>query len=153
MRAWNLPPWVRAAYPVTVDNHGVGVLVGEKEGFAVDRVALRGIRARGYHGVLPRERVDGQDFVVDLTLGLDTRPAAASDDLSLTVYYGAVAQEVVDIVTGEPVNLIETLAEQIAKACLKHEAVDEAKVTVHKPGAPIVVPFDDVTVTVVRRRG
>ncbi|MDX2603989.1 dihydroneopterin aldolase [Streptomyces sp. NPDC014892] len=118
----------------------------------MDRVALRGLRARGYHGVFPGEREEGQTFVVDLTLGLDTRPAAADDDLAKTVHYGIVAEEVVAIVAGEPVNLIETLAERIAQACLRHEVVQEVEVTVHKPNAPITVPFDDTTVTITRSR-
>jgi dihydroneopterin aldolase len=118
----------------------------------VDRVALRGLRARGHHGVFPEEREKGQTFVVDLVLSLDTAPAAASDDLTRTVDYGVVAEEVVAVVTGEPVDLIETLAQRIADRCLKHEAVQEAEVTVHKPEAPITVPFDDVTITINRRR-
>ncbi|MGW1956820.1 dihydroneopterin aldolase [Streptomyces sp. NPDC001920] len=118
----------------------------------MDRVALRGLKARGHHGVFPKEREEGQTFVVDLVLGLDTRPAAADDDLAKTVHYGIVAEEVVAVVQGEPVDLIETLAARIAQACLKHEEVQEVEVTVHKPNAPITVPFDDVTVTITRSR-
>ncbi|MEU8549678.1 dihydroneopterin aldolase [Streptomyces roseoverticillatus] len=118
----------------------------------MDRVALRGLKARGHHGVFPREREEGQTFIVDLVLSLDTRPAAASDDLTKTVHYGVVAEEVVGIVQGEPVDLIETLAERIARNCLKHDAVREVEVTVHKPDAPITVPFDDVTITITRSR-
>jgi dihydroneopterin aldolase len=102
--------------------------------------------------VFPHEREEGQTFVVDLTLGLDTRPAAADDDLAKTVHYGIVAEDVVALVEGEPVNLIETLAERIARACLAHEGVQEVEVAVHKPNAPITVPFDDVTVTITRSR-
>ncbi|MEH0424209.1 dihydroneopterin aldolase [Streptomyces sp. B21-083] len=118
----------------------------------MDRVALRGLRARGHHGVFPEEREQGQTFVVDLSLGLDTRPAAADDDLAKTVHYGIVAEEVVAVVEGEPVDLIETLAERIAQVCLKHQGVQEVEVCVHKPGAPITVPFDDVTITITRSR-
>jgi dihydroneopterin aldolase len=118
----------------------------------VDRVALRGLKGYGHHGVFPEERETGQTFVVDVVLGLDTRPAAADDDLTKTVHYGILAEEVVAVVEGEPVDLIETLAERIAQACLKHEVVAEAEVCVHKPGAPITVPFDDVTVTIHRSR-
>lgn len=85
-------------------------------------------------------------------LGLDTRPAAATDDLTRTVHYGVVAEEVVAVVSGEPVDLIETLAERIAQQCLKHDGVEEVEVVVHKPDAPITVPFDDVTVTITRSR-
>jgi dihydroneopterin aldolase len=118
----------------------------------VDRVALRGLSARGHHGVFQHEREDGQTFVVDLVLGLDTRPAAADDDLERTVHYGVLAEQVAAVVAGEPVNLIETLAQRIADTCLGHEAVEEVEVTVHKPDAPIAVPFEDVTVTITRRR-
>lgn len=118
----------------------------------MDRVALRGLRARGHHGVFPEEREKGQTFVVDLVLGLDTRPAAAGDDLTKTAHYGVVAEEVVAVVEGEPVNLIETLAERIAETCLGHKEIQEVEVCVHKPQAPITVPFDDVTVTITRSR-
>ncbi|WP_415948221.1 dihydroneopterin aldolase [Streptomyces sp. KLOTTS4A1] len=118
----------------------------------MDRVALRGLRARGHHGVFAHEREDGQTFVVDLVLSLDTRSAAADDDLAKTVHYGVVAEEVVAVVEGEPVDLIETLAERIAQTCLRHEPVKEVEVVVHKPGAPITVPFDDVTITITRSR-
>lgn len=118
----------------------------------MDRVALRGLRAKGHHGVFEREREEGQTFIVDLDLAVDTRPAAAGDDLSKTVHYGVVAEEVVALVEGEPVDLIETLAQRIADQCLRHEAVQEVEVVVHKPGAPITVPFDDVTITIKRSR-
>ncbi|MEV6567212.1 dihydroneopterin aldolase [Streptomyces kronopolitis] len=118
----------------------------------MDRVALRGLRARGHHGVFTREREEGQTFVVDVVLGLDTREAAAGDDLAKTVHYGVVAEEVVAVVEGEPVDLIETLAERIADQCLKHGGVQQVEVVVHKPEAPITVPFDDVTITITRSR-
>ncbi|PWI42429.1 dihydroneopterin aldolase [Streptomyces sp. ICBB 8177] len=118
----------------------------------MDRVALRGLKARGHHGVFPREREEGQTFLVDLVLGLDTTEAAAGDDLTRTVHYGIVAEQVTAVVAGEPVNLIETLAQRIADQCFTHEVVREVEVTVHKPDAPITVPFDDVSITILRRR-
>ncbi|ADG90132.1 dihydroneopterin aldolase [Thermobispora bispora] len=117
-----------------------------------DTIRLVGLRARGRHGCLPAERELGQEFVVDVTLHLDTAPAAAADDLTKTVDYGALAVELVRIIEGEPVNLIETLAERLASACLAHEVVEAAEVSVHKPSAPIPVPFGDVVVTIRRGR-
>lgn len=117
-----------------------------------DRIVLRGLRAVGHHGVYPEERAAGQPFVVDVTLEVDTTAAAASDDVADTVHYGVLAQRVVAVVTGEPVNLLETLAQRIADVCLAEPLVDAAEVTVHKPEAPVGVPFDDVAVTVVRGR-
>ena len=119
---------------------------------SLDRVSLRGLRVRGRHGVYEHERRDGQDFVVDAVLGLDTRAAAAADDLSRTVDYGALAQRLTAVVAGEPVRLIETLADRLATVCLAEPAVQEVEITVHKPQAPLSQAFDDVTVTIQRRR-
>ncbi|HEU5155519.1 MAG TPA: dihydroneopterin aldolase [Streptosporangiaceae bacterium] len=118
----------------------------------MDRVALRGLRARGRHGYLPAERELGQEFVVDVVLGFDTRPAAAHDDLSRTVDYGALTGRLVALIEGPPVNLIETLAERLAAVCLDHPHVEEAEITVHKPNAPMPYRFEDVSVTIHRAR-
>lgn len=115
-----------------------------------DRICLRGLRVRGHHGVLPEERRDGQEFVVDVELSVDTRAAASSDDLADTADYGALAQRIAQVVGGEPVNLIETLAARVADLCVRHPSVISARVTVHKPHAPVPLPFDDISVTVER---
>ena len=115
-----------------------------------DRIALTGLRVRGHHGVLPEERRDGQDFVVDAVLHLDLRPAGATDDLSRTVHYGELAERLAAVVAGEPVDLLEALAARLAEVCLAAGPVERVEVTVHKPSAPIPVAFGDVSVTVVR---
>lgn len=118
----------------------------------LDRITVTGIEAIGHHGVLAEERRDGQRFVVDLVLALDTGPAAWSDDLSRTVDYASLTQRVHDAVASEPVNLIETLAERVAGLVLDVEPVRWVRVTVHKPEAPISVTFTDVAVTIERSR-
>lgn len=115
-----------------------------------DTVRLTGLRVFGRHGVLPQERRDGQDFVVDVALQLDVREAAQTDDVTRTVHYGELAEDLAAVVAGEPVDLLETLATRLADVCLAHERVTSVEVTVHKPAAPIAVPFHDVSVTVVR---
>jgi dihydropteroate synthase len=117
-----------------------------------DRIVLTGLRVSGRHGVYSSERRDGQDFVVDAVLHVDTRPAAASDDVADTVHYGELAERLARIVAGEPVNLLETLAARLADACLADPRVGRAEVTVHKPHAPIPLDFSDVAVTVRRDR-
>lgn len=117
---------------------------------AGDRIALSGLRVRGRHGVLPQERRDGQDFVVDAVLHLDLRAAGEHDDLTRTVHYGELAQALAAVVAGEPVDLLETLAQRLADVCLADPRVECAEVTVHKPHAPIPLDFADVAVTVVR---
>lgn len=111
-----------------------------------DRIEITGLRGTGYHGVFEHERREGQEFRVDLILEVDMRAAAASDDLADTVDYGVISTEVHAIITGDPVDLIETLAVRIAEVCLLHPGVRAVEVAVHKPQAPITVPFDDVIV-------
>jgi dihydroneopterin aldolase len=115
-------------------------------------IELTGLRARGHHGVYDFERRAGQEFVVDVSLVLDLAPAAASDDVADTVHYGDLARRLVEIVGGEPVNLLETLADRLLAACLADARVDEATVTVHKTQAPIPHEFADVSVTLTRGR-
>jgi dihydroneopterin aldolase len=117
-----------------------------------DRITLTGLTVRGYHGVYEHERRDGQDFVVDAILWLDSRPAAASDDLADTVDYGGLADRLATVVEGEPVNLIETLAARLCELCMADQRVIAAEVTVHKPQAPIGREFADVAVTARRSR-
>jgi dihydroneopterin aldolase len=115
-----------------------------------DLISLTGLRVRGFHGVLAQERRDGQDFVVDAVLTVDTRLAAASDDLAATVDYGDLAARLAAVVSGEPVNLLETLAAKLADVCCADPRTISARITVHKPAAPIPLSFGDVSVTVVR---
>jgi 7,8-dihydroneopterin aldolase/epimerase/oxygenase len=117
-----------------------------------DRIALLGLEAHGHHGVFDFEREAGQVFRVDVVLGLDTGPAARSDDLADTVDYGALARDVVAVVEGEAVDLLETLAQRIADVCLVDARVEWTEVTVHKPAAPVPATFADVVLTIHRSR-
>jgi 7,8-dihydroneopterin aldolase/epimerase/oxygenase len=117
-----------------------------------DHILLTGLTVRGNHGVFDFERRDGQDFVVDVDLELDTEPAARSDDLKDTVHYGELAEALAAVVGGDPVNLLETLAQRLVDVCLTDQRVGAATVTVHKPQAPIPLQFTDVAVTVRRAR-
>jgi dihydroneopterin aldolase len=118
----------------------------------LDELRILGIECFAHHGVFEHERREGQIFVIDLVLGVDTRPAAASDDLHDTVDYGSLVDHVVGEVSRDPVDLIETLAQRIADACLLDRRVEWARVTVHKPDAPIQATFADVELTITRRR-
>ena len=121
--------------------------------FAGDTISLTGLRANGHHGVFEHERRDGQVFVIDVTVAVDLDAASMSDDLEKTVHYGHLAEQVVAAVERDPVDLIETVAERVAAVALGFAAANAVRVTVHKPDAPIAVPFADVAVTIVRRRG
>lgn len=118
----------------------------------LDRIDIRGISAFGHHGVLDHERENGQEFVVDVSLGLDLEPAAQTDDLASTVDYGVLSEAIHDVLTAAPVLLIEVLARHVVDLCLNYPRVQWVSATVHKPAAPITVPFTDVSVTLERRK-
>lgn len=120
------------------------------DGHPLDQIRLVGLAAQGFHGVFEHERRDGQRFVVDAVLHLDTRPAASTDDLSRTVDYGVLAGRVADLIRGDPVDLIETLAGRIADCCLADARVLAVDVSVHKPAAPVPEEFADLVVRVRR---
>ncbi|WP_235843518.1 dihydroneopterin aldolase, partial [Cellulomonas algicola] len=124
----------------------------DASGRRLDQIRLTGITATGYHGVFDHERREGQTFVADVVVHLDTRRAAAGDDLAHTLDYGGLAQQVAAVLAGEPVDLIETVAERIAATVLAAGAVAAVDVAVHKPQAPIPVPFGDVVVAIRRDR-
>ena len=118
----------------------------------VDELSVTGIECYGHHGVFEFEKRDGQTFVIDLVLGIDTAPAAATDDLQDTVDYGSLVTSVKAAVEKDPVDLIETLAQRIADVCLLDARVEWARVTVHKPDAPIDATYSDVVLTITRQR-
>jgi dihydroneopterin aldolase len=119
---------------------------------ARDQVSLRGLSGFGQHGVFDFERQQGQRFVADVVCTLDLAPAAEHDDLERTVDYGVLAADVVADIEGDPLDLIEALADRIARTCLRRPAVQSVQVTVHKPDAPMPVSVADVAVTLTRSK-
>jgi dihydroneopterin aldolase/2-amino-4-hydroxy-6-hydroxymethyldihydropteridine diphosphokinase len=118
---------------------------------ATTRIAVRGIRAHAFHGVYDFERENGQEFSLDIVCEIDGGRAAATDDVAHTLSYGEVARTARRILAGEPVDLLETLAERVAGAVLELGA-QAVEVTVHKPEAPVGVAVDDVALTIRRER-
>ena len=117
-----------------------------------DRITLTGLRANAFHGVFEHERVNGQLFVIDVVVHVALAEAGGSDELAKTVHYGELAEAIVGAVERDPVDLIETVAERIAAVVLEQPRAEVVEVTVHKPSAPITVPFADVSVTILRSR-
>lgn len=118
-----------------------------------DELTITGIECFGHHGVFEFEKREGQVFVVDVTLGLDTAPAAASDGLADTVDYGTLVAAIKAAVERDPVDLIETVAHRIAELCLLDDRVEWTRVVLHKPDAPIDAAFADVALSITRTRG
>lgn len=118
-----------------------------------DQIILTGIHGYGYHGLFERERKDGQDFFVDIVLEVDLTAASLSDSILDTVNYAEITSVVVEAITGDPVNLIEKLAANIAERILnQYLKVNTVTVTVHKPQAPVAAQISDIAVVVTRSR-
>ena len=117
-----------------------------------DTISITGLRLTGYHGVFDFEKQDGQEFVIDLEVHLDLSRAGESDDLSHTLDYSVLVEQVAGRVTGAPVDLIEKLAEDILEIVWSHPQPTRAVVTVHKPEAPVAHPVSDIAVTLDRER-
>ncbi len=120
------------------------------------KIKLTGLRVFAHHGVFDFERQNGQDFYIDATVWVAAKGLEFSDDLSRTVHYGDLAKALVDNVKTQPVDLLETLAQRLLDLVLNWGGpagpVAKAKITVHKPNAPIVYEFNDVSVTVKGKR-
>ena len=119
----------------------------------MDRIFLRGMTFSACHGVLPHERENSQRFVVDAELLLDLCAAGVHDSLAETVNYAEVYEIVRKTIEGETKKLIESLAEDIADRVLAaFSMIRSARITVHKPAAPIPGIFSDVGVSITRER-
>jgi dihydroneopterin aldolase len=116
-----------------------------------DQINITGIKAFGYHGVLPHEAIEGQEFIVDLLINLDLQAASRSDELTDTVNYADLAQIVHKNIVGERVQLIERLAGRIADEIKAvYPQILSISVTVHKPHAPVTLDFTDISLTISR---
>lgn len=118
----------------------------------LDRIIITRMHARGHHGVFEHERRDGQDFYVDAEAWVDAATASSSDHIGDTLHYGEWMHALHAIVTGDPVDLIETLAERLAAATFGFDDAVAVRVTVHKPQAPVALDFQDVAVSILRHR-
>jgi dihydroneopterin aldolase len=122
------------------------------------KISIKGLRVFAHHGVFESERLNGQDFFIDADVWIDGEAAAANDDLAKTVHYGELANALVAAAKANPVDLIETLATRLLELVMNFGGgevtgiVKKAKITVHKPKAPIEHEFSDVSVTVKAKR-
>jgi dihydroneopterin aldolase len=118
------------------------------------KITITGLRVFAHHGVFDFERQNGQDFYIDASIWVDGDKAAFSDDLNHTAHYGDLAKGLVELTKNNPVDLLETLAQRLLDYVLNFGGgkVLKAKITVHKPGAPIPYEFEDVSITVKAKR-
>ncbi|HLH49106.1 MAG TPA: dihydroneopterin aldolase [Roseiarcus sp.] len=118
-----------------------------------DLIFVKGLVLHAHHGVMAHESEVGQRFVVDLELKASLGEASVSDRLADTVSYAAVVDEAERAFVRRKFKLVEAAAGAVAQALLARFArVEEVRVIVHKPHAPIAAIFDDVGVALTRRR-
>ncbi|MFD2757259.1 2-amino-4-hydroxy-6-hydroxymethyldihydropteridine diphosphokinase [Gulosibacter faecalis] len=118
----------------------------------LDRIFIDRLHVHGRHGVFAHERANGQDFFIDAEVWLDTRAAAAADEIDQTVHYGHLMRALYEVAMREPVDLLETLAERLAAVTFAFAGPQAVRITVHKPQAPVKLRFDDVLISILRYR-
>jgi D-erythro-7,8-dihydroneopterin triphosphate epimerase len=102
---------------------------------SLDQIVIRDLRLRCILGIEPRERLNKQEVVVQITLDVNLARAGRTDRIADTVDYKALKKEILRMADGSRFHLIEALAQSIADLCLSRERVARAQVTVEKPGA------------------
>ena len=118
-----------------------------------DTIFITGLLVHAHHGVMAHEEKVGQRFVLDLELALDLAPAGRSDKLADTASYGAIVETATAAFTRQSYRLVEAAAARVAEAVLAaFPNIAAVRVTVHKPHAPIAAIFNDVGVSILRRR-
>ncbi|MFA6308776.1 MAG: dihydroneopterin aldolase [Clostridia bacterium] len=119
----------------------------------MDKIVIKNMELYGFHGVLDEERVNGQNFFVDVELKLKLNKASSTDSLEDTVDYSKIFGLISDINEFSKFRLIEKFAGTICKEILaRFEKVIEIKVKVRKPEAPIDFEFDYIEVELKRGR-
>ena len=118
------------------------------------KIEITGLRVYGYHGVMEFEREQGQYFIVDAEIKIESDRAVATDDIVNTVSYSELAELIAANIRSNPVNLLETLSQRLADAVLEAASpwAKEVKIRVSKPDAPIDLYFDQVSVTAKAKR-
>ena len=119
----------------------------------MDFIHIVDLEVYGHHGVFPEENTLGQKFVISAHLHVDTRTAGKTDDLEQSVDYGSVCHVIHDVVSKETYKLIESVAERIAEEVLNQfSLVQQIRVEVKKPWAPIGLPVAYASVEIERTR-
>lgn len=118
-----------------------------------DSVFVSGLVLHAYHGVAEHEARVGQSFIIDLTIEMDLSEAARSDRLADTASYDDVVDTVRTAFLAQRYRLVEAAAGAVADAVLaRFPHANGVSITVHKPHAPIAATFQNVGVTLVRKR-
>lgn len=119
----------------------------------MDKILLNNMKFYGFHGLLPEEKKIGQRFNVDVELFLSLQKAGQTDDMNDSIHYGYVYEQIKKVVEGDPVNLIETVAEKIAtQLFVSFPLLSACTIKVFKPDPPIQGHYESVAVEIYREK-
>ena len=120
----------------------------------MDKIIIKNLTLKAYHGVLQEEKDNGQTFILDIIAYLDLTNARLSDDLNDTENYAEMIGTIKSVFLGEKNNLIERAAERVAESLLKkYKTLESVTIVLKKPEAPINADFDYVGVEITKSRG
>jgi len=114
----------------------------------MDLIFIRGLALEAIIGIHEHERIQAQRVVIDLEMGTNSRDAAASEDIALTLDYQRISEAVLAFVAASQFLLVETLAEEIASLLMADFSVPWLRLTLHKPDALDIC--DDVGIVIER---
>lgn len=113
----------------------------------MDRIRIKDMKVYAYHGATLKERKEGQNFYISVDMYVDTYEAVKNDNLEYAVNYASVSAFVKKYATKEKKFLIETLANDIARAILlEFKDIKKIEVEVKKTNAPMPVELEYVSV-------
>lgn len=120
-------------------------------GWDLDQIYIKNLEVFGRHGVFPEENKLGQKFLINAVLYIHTREAGLKDDLTKSIHYGEVSHFIAKYMVDHTFQLIETAAEQLARAVLlQFPAMEKITLEIAKPWAPIGLPLESVSVRITR---
>lgn len=118
-----------------------------------DKIIVKGLKIYAYHGVNPEEKVDGQNFILDITSKVDLSKPCESDNVDDTVSYAKIIKEATKIFLSEKNDLLERAAKRVAEGLLERfEKIQEVNIVLKKPEAPIKADFEYVAVEITVER-
>lgn len=119
----------------------------------MDKIIIKDLKLYAYHGVNPEEKVEGQNFIIDIICKIDLKKPCQTDDVNDTVSYAQVIKLVKKVFTAEKYDLLEKVAQVVADAILdSFEQIKKVEITLKKPEAPIKAEFGYVAVEIERER-
>ena len=120
----------------------------------MDKIVIKALKVFAYHGVNPEEKVDGQNFVLDITAYISLKEAGFSDNIEDTVSYAKILKTAVRVMNENKYDLLERVAHRVVEQIfLDFESIQKIDICLKKPEAPIKADFDYVGVEISRSRG